>query len=626
MKKRSLYRTLFLLLAQLALILTLASPAAQAGTAPPVTAPPAVTAPDRVGTGTYTNPLHIQIPGDGLVESCADPSIIYGQQPGDTDWYIYCTTDPLNDEDRNPSGGFNFHLIPMLRSHDLVNWTYVGDVFSARPSWVAPTAGLWAPDIEYFNGLYYLYYTASDTSLPGGGSAIGVATSSSPTGPWTDSGTPAVEPHAAPCCPGSRRWVFDPDVVESGGQRYIFYGSYFGGISARTLTPDGLHSNPASKVQIAIDNKYEGANIVQHDGYYYLFVSATDCCRGPLTGYSVFAGRSANILGPYVDREGVSLLAGRTGGTPVISMNGNRWVGTGHNAVFEDFDGQWWTVYHAVDRFDPYFAGAVGFTKRPVLMDPLDWVNGWPTVRGGLWASDSREQAPAAQPGQRTNYHTKLVRNDEPRNLIAPLSDEFNGTSLSSQWSWVRQPATGTYGLEGGTFRFDTQAADLFEDSNNASVLTEASPDKDYIVETKVRLSVPPEGCCFNYVQAGMVIYGDDNNFIKLAHVSIWDTRQTEFAKELFPVPTGYPRYGNTIVGPPGEWTYLRIAVSRQRGGSNGGEERYTAYTSLDGSTWERGGTWTHNLGTGARIGLVSMGGSGFTANFDYVRVYTVQR
>src|SRR3954451_21524700 len=147
MKKRSLYRTLFLLLAQLALILTLASPAAQAGTAPPVTAPPAVTAPDRVGTGTYTNPLHIQIPGDGLVESCADPSIIYGQQPGDTDWYIYCTTDPLNDEDRNPSGGFNFHLIPMLRSHDLVNWTYVGDVFSARPSWVAPTAGLWAPDI-----------------------------------------------------------------------------------------------------------------------------------------------------------------------------------------------------------------------------------------------------------------------------------------------------------------------------------------------------------------------------------------------------------------------------------------------------------------------------------------------
>jgi arabinan endo-1,5-alpha-L-arabinosidase len=35
-----------------------------------------------------------------------------------------------------------------------------------------------------------------------------------------------------------------------------------------------------------------------------------------------------------------------------------------------------------------------------------------------------------------------------------------------------------------------------------------------------------------------------------------------------------------------------------------------------------RGGVWTHTLGSGARIGLVSMGGSGFTAEFDYVRVY----
>ncbi len=60
-------------------------------------------------------------------------------------------------------------------------------------------------------------------------------------------------------------------------------------------------------------------------------------------------------------------------------MNGNRWVGTGHNTVFQDFDGQWWTIYHAVDQDSLYFAGAVGFTKRPALLDPLDWVDGWPS-------------------------------------------------------------------------------------------------------------------------------------------------------------------------------------------------------------------------------------------------------
>jgi arabinan endo-1,5-alpha-L-arabinosidase len=302
-------------------------------------------------------------------------------------------------------------------------------------------------------------------------------------------------------------------------------------------------------------------------------------------------------------------------------MNGNRWVGMGHNTVFRDFDGQWWTIYHAADRFEPYFEGAVGFTKRPALLDALDWIDGWPTVRGGQWASDAPQHAPAAQPGDETHYRTKLVKQDLPSRLIANRSDEFNGDALGSQWSWVRPPADpATYGLTGAAFRFDTQAADLFEGGNNASVLVEDAPSGNYIVEARVRLNLPPEGCCFNFVQAGLVIYGDDDNFIKLAHVSIWETRQTEFAKELFPVPAGYPRYGNTVVGPPDEWTYLRIAKR-----TAGGEEHYTAYTSRDGRRWVRGGTWTHDLGDQAQFGLVSIGGPGFVAEFDYVRVYRLR-
>ena len=36
-----------------------------------------------------------------------------------------------------------------------------------------------------------------------------------------------------------------------------------------------------------------------------------------------------------------------------------------------------------------------------------------------------------------------------------------------------------------------------------------------------------------------------------------------------------------------------------------------------------RGGVWTNDaVGADARIGLVSMGGSGFTARFDDVRVH----
>jgi arabinan endo-1,5-alpha-L-arabinosidase len=251
-------------------------------------------------------------------------------------------------------------------------------------------------------------------------------------------------------------------------------------------------------------------------------------------------------------------------------------------------------------------------------MDALDWVNDWPTVRGGLWASDSAQPVPVAQPGLKAKYQLKTALQDQPGALIASLSDEFNGV-LGAQWGWVREPVSSTYSVSSDTFNFDTQAADLYVDSNNASILSESAPSGNYMVEVKVKLNLPAEGCCFNYVQAGLLIYSNDDNFIKLVPVSIWETRQTEFAKELAPVPAGYPRYGNTVVGAPGEWTYLRI-VKR----SNSKGELYIAYTSIDGVNWVRGGTWAHQLGSNAHIGLVSMGGSGFTANFDYVRVYTL--
>ena len=606
-------------------------------------------------TRTYDNPLPLEIPNEGMVESCADPSVIKGQEEGDQYWYMYCTADPLNDEDRNDEGGYNFRLLPMLRSLDLVNWTYVGDAFNSRPSYARPNSGIWAPEIEYYpeTGRYHLYYTVTETTFEGDGSAIGVAWSDNPTGPWTHSSAPVVEPHPADCCPGSRRWVYDPEVVRTDGPDYIYFGSYFGGISVRVLTENGMTASRATQTNVAVANKYEGPEVIFRDGYYYLFVSATDCCRGPLTGYSVFVGRSTSATGPFVDRSGVNLnenegpndadaTTARVGGSPVLTLNGNRWVGPGHNTVFQDFAGQWWTIYHAIDRTAPYFEDAVNvfpggcgnesqpppsndrcgdLNKRPALLDPIDWVGGWPMVNGGRGPSDTPQPAPAAQPGEQTAYSMTLLPQDQPGALIATSSDEFAGTSLGSQWSWVRQPAADTFGFENGTFRFETQAADLFVESDTASVLTAPAPQGDYMVETRVRLDVPEEGCCFNFRQAGIMIYGDDDNYVKLVHASIFNTRQTEFAKEVKPVPTGYPRYGNTVVGPPAEWTYLRIV---KRAAGAGSEDTYTAYTSIDGGTWERGGTWTHRLGSSPRIGLVSMGGADFTANFDYVRVYRV--
>ncbi len=560
---------------------------------------------------------------DVALQNCPDPATTKVEKAGQpTTWYMYCTSGPINDADKTARGGYTRRLLPIYKSTNLIDWSYVSDAFTKRLPW-ASTADLWAPDIHFVNGKYYLYYTVADSTARGDrtgqNSAIGVATSTSPTGPWTDSGGPVVEAQ-------SGRWVFDPFVIaDASGQRYIFYGSYAGGVSARKLSSDGLKSDKASEVPIASADRYEGANIRKRGDYFYLFASSTNCCNDELTGYSVFAGRSTSLLGPYVDRQGVSLLDSRVGGTPVLSMNGNRWVGTGHNSIFTDYAGTDWAVYHGVNRSDPHFAGSPGFTKRAGLIDPVDWVDGWPVIRGGFWASESHKDAtgatvlaPAAQPGQSTTYSPQVAPADTPGTQNLELSDEFDTGLLSPRWSWVREPGSDTYSVDSssGTFRFNTQGADLHKDSNNASVLTQATPAGDYVVEARVHLNVPASGTGYNYTQAGMVIYGDDNNYLKLVHASIHSSRQTEFAKET----PGGTRYGNTVVGPPGDWTYLRIAKRTDASG----QETYRAYTSIDGVNWERGGVWTHQLGSSARIGLVSMSRSGYVANFDYVRVFAL--
>ncbi len=593
----------------------------------------------RAAQGTYSNPLDISSEV-GPVENCADPTVTKERRPnGSFTWYMYCTKDPRNDDDRDSEGNLEFQLIPMYSSKDLVNWKYRGNVFDDDnyPVWAERDAGLFAPEIKKMNGQWYLYYSVTDVTdatsgEPGCNSdnSIGVATAPSALGPWTDSGDPVIDPRrGGDGC--NFFWTIDPEIKTVAGQRYIFWGSYYGGVFVRELDQDGFETDEASQIRISTGNKYEGPEVIRRNGYWYMFLSATNCCNGPLTGYSVYAGRSENITGPYVDRDGVSLTDddtndadatdGRIGGNPVLTMNGNRWVGTGHNSVFKDFSGRFWTIYHAVNKNDPYFEGAVGFTKRPALIDPIAWVNGWPEVRAGRWASDEEMPAPAAQPGDRDLYRPLSDFRSRPGELIEELSSEFDGDSLDPQFSWVREPDLSTYEVSGGSFRFDTQARELFKDDNDtASILVQDAPDGEWAVEARVRLSVPAEGCCSQFTQGGLVIYDNDDQYLKLTHTSIFETRQIEWAKEVpaDDTPAGFAQYGNTVIGPPGEWTTLRIIKA-----DFGGGEYYQAWSKRDGERWNKGGTYRYDeLGDDARIGIISMNQAGFVTEVDWLRVY----
>ena len=583
---------------------------------------PAIAAITATASSIYSNPLTLNASSTIKAISCADPAIYKSQTSGVNvnTWYLYCTSDALYAGDPNP------HYISIFSSSDLVNWNYLGNAFAGLPSWANISgAALWAPAIKYFNGQYYLYYAASETSLTGNGSAIGVGTSNSPAGPFVDHGSPVVEPElATSCCSGSYRSTIDPDVIQdSTGQMYILFGSFVGGLYVRKLSADGFTSDSTSEVQVAVDNRYEGGNWWFHDGYYYLFASSTNCCNGPLSGYSVFVARSSTPLGPYLDAHGISMAAVNPGGTPVIRMNGNSVIGPGGNVIFADESGQDYILYHGILASSPYYPGNVGYTARPGFIDAIDWVNGWPVARGGYGPSDVQapQPLPAAQPGAANGYVTALATQDAPRTAIAALSDEFNTTTLSSRWSFLH--STPTYTLTGSAYQVNTVAADPISSMPNVPLLAESAPVGDYMVETKLSLNLPISGVGEDFAQAGLLIYGDDNDFIRLDLFNNNDTRQVEFINALAP-QAGYPSWGSTNVGAPAINTEVSVWMRIVKRNVNG-QEHYTAYTSNDDATWIQSGTWVHQLGSSSMICLYGGNRAGFVASFDYVHVSTLQ-
>ncbi|MCM3717742.1 family 43 glycosylhydrolase [Fictibacillus phosphorivorans] len=296
----------------------------------------------------------------------ADPSMIKGK---DGNYYAYGTEDDWGD-------GKGAKYIPIIKSSNLTDWKFVGDAFTekGRPTW--KQGGLWAPDIQRYNGKYYLYYSLSTWGDYDPG--IGVATSDSPGGPFQDQGQVLRSSEI-----GVENSI-DPFFIEDNGIPYLFWGS-FHGIYGVELSEDGTKTE-GEIFQIA-GNAYEAPYMIKRDGYYYFFGSLGSCCEGRNSTYRVAAARSKSIKGPYVDKKGVDILVSE--GTPVIT-GGETYIGPGHNAIVTDDKKKDWIIYHAIDKKQPKLDN--GATRRPLFIDPIVWKDGWPRVKNGVPGEE--EQSP----------------------------------------------------------------------------------------------------------------------------------------------------------------------------------------------------------------------------------------
>ncbi len=273
-------------------------------------------------------------------------------------------------------------------STDLRNWTYGGQVFpgGVPPSWVTNAVpsftssdSFWAPDIAYFNSSYHLYYSVSSWGTID--SAIGLVTTPSLQSPtWTDQGK-VVQSDAA-WEAGTNTDVtsyncIDPSIlVDTNGTVWMSFGSYSDGIVVTQLDPftgKRILASPFTKVAnngaTFFSNTTEGSCLYQRGGYYYLFLNFGGCCSGVDSTYNIRVGRSDTVLGPYLDRNGVSMLSG--GGTMVLESTG-RFIGPGHAGIMND-NGTNWFTYHYYDGNDN------GNAKLGLAQ--LFWTaDGWPSL------------------------------------------------------------------------------------------------------------------------------------------------------------------------------------------------------------------------------------------------------
>ncbi|GAB7364286.1 hypothetical protein MBLNU230_g4831t1 [Neophaeotheca triangularis] len=256
--------------------------------------------------------------------------------------------------------------IGLKTSTDRTTWKDIGAAFPNGAAWTTTyTHGdrnLWAPDLSYHNGQYYMYYSAS--SFGTSRSAIFVATSpTGASGSWTNLGL-VVESSDR-----SNYNAIDPNLLVTDGKWWLSFGSFWGGLKLVELSPStGKPINQNNLISIAARPNNGGAveapYITKHGNYFYLWVAFDSCCKGVDSTYRTMVGRSSRITGPYVDQAGRSMMEG--GGTQILASHG-RIHGPGHPAVFTDNDADV-LVYH--------YYNAAGTAQLGINLIRYD--NGWP--------------------------------------------------------------------------------------------------------------------------------------------------------------------------------------------------------------------------------------------------------
>lgn len=404
------------------------------------------------GDGTYTNPV--------IASDFPDPDVI---RVGDT-YYMVSTT------------MFVFPGVPILKSHDLVNWEYCSNAvtrFDFGNCYDLDTCnryghGQWATSMKYHNGKFYLLFI----TLNEGGF---MCTAEKAEGPWKVTHLP--------------KGFYDPGLFfDEDGKIYVAQG--YNKISITEVDSNLVAIGPDSLVYTGdIRKGLEGTHVYKINGYYYLY-----CTYGGRDGIQV-ALRSKNIYGPYEQKVVLKDL------TPGINF------GIHQGALLQTPEGEWWTIL---------FVDSGPFGRFPSLQ-PVTWVDGWPMV-----GADGKAVITYRKPKTVKTYPVKDF----------PVSDEFNSKKLGMQWGWNHNPDPSNWSFtkRPGYLRLTTgkTVTNLREARNTLTQrpFTYYDDSIPAIAITKIEVSKMKEGDI-----AGLAMFQDPYGFIAV--------RQGKNGREMIMVNNG---------------------------------------------------------------------------------------
>ncbi|RTQ50039.1 hypothetical protein EJV47_10375 [Hymenobacter gummosus] len=250
--------------------------------------------------------------------------------------------------------GYYYYLATNNQNVTITRTERMSEVSSGQWAtvWTKPATGLnssslWAPELHFLDGKWYVYYTAGAGA--DGYLHLRVLENAGPDpliGTWTDKGQIII--------PNGDMWAIDGTVFEQNGNRYLVWSGregdptrisqriYIGQLSNPwTLTGSYTElSRPQYPWEAQKWDVNEGPEIIQHGSKTFLTFSGSSYCHD---GYSLGLLWCTRTADPLLAASWTKLP------NPVFSQLASSNVyGPGHNGFFTSRDGsENWLIYHA---------------------------------------------------------------------------------------------------------------------------------------------------------------------------------------------------------------------------------------------------------------------------------------